>query len=383
MLLNNSDLTKSKFLVITGDIINVRDFHRDVIRTFLNVIMGYQNLDDDNFALILPIVYKYDVTELFKKIINFIKDKPNFKIMVLSLNVALKLNYDELLDYCFDFIFQYGVNKFFEEEKENCYLLLEPNSVLFLMRAAQKNYLFLKRIQSWAIHYMKKNNIQKDMRSFLSDHKFSLLKLDDVKSFDKVLDLYSNDPGIDLFEPKYYLDSLKNIANDSKMKCEWVEIKAGGSLAELFSVKYPIHIGFTIPHKPYFLVSFNSLIPNESFIGNRSDLFEPSLSLGIYEIIKNDSSLDYKDYTLRLQTSKIHFSNSKFSCIFCPCIDSSYCITSVCIKYKFLKDCTILKAKFDMDSELLPVAPQTNFGMNFTKRIEIIKATEIDKLFVE
>lgn len=377
----SASIDLSKFLKIKSNI-HVPDFDVEIFKMFLNVLMGFEKLGSINILSILPVVYKYNIEQLQEKICNFMKTTQDLRLIVLIFNIAVELNNDELINHSFDYLFRYGINRLFEEEEDFSYLMLEPKSVLFLIRAAEKSFLFLKRLQNWAVIYMMKNDIKEDMYTFLSAYKIhNLLMLDELKSVDMVLDLYHNDSKLDLFQAEDYLKRLKKISNDTQMKCEWVEIQEGKKFTELYELRCPVHINSVQPLKSYFRVSYNLLHPNENFVGKKSDIFKSVFIINGYEIVSANSKLEYRSFKGSLSNNGI-FSSSKLTSIYFPVAKPSFCITSFYIEYTFLKGCTILRTKYSTsDNVCFPI--KTKNDLSFTKYIELIETTDLSKLFDE
>lgn len=333
--------------LLKDDVVNVGEFDVATFQTFFDVLMGFDQLNRDKSLIIFPVVEHHDIQDLMQKCIFNLKPTVMDEKVIHTLNIAINSDCEELIDTIIDFIMLYGVNRLFLQE--NFYLLLEPESVATLLRTVYRNPLILKSVVHWGKKYIEKNNVDADLRTFLSKYRIlSKLSIDCLESPESLLQLCESNRKLNVFTETEVLEHLKKIwLKNQQLKYQWHDIRKGGTLSENFTLKH-----YTMLHTNIILiVQFNpticDLMPMKE--KNEDYYFEVTVTPTIYmnnlSSTTNSTPMSYKI----LPVENIGSTKTQLSVTIAP--NGAYnMLKGITISYRFYRDCKVLKTALELSS---------------------------------
>lgn len=347
--------------LLKGSCISMLDYDVETVRTFLNVFMEFEDLDRYKSLIILSLVLKYEAHDLLQKCIFYLKPTEMDEEVIYTLNLAIDLQCEELIDAVLEFLKVYGINKLFLQEQY--YLLLAPKAVANLLRIAVRSALILKSVINWGRKYTEKHNIDVDLRSFFSKHMIlSKLSTDCLDSLESVLELYELDSKKNVFTEKEILERLKGFSLKKELNYQWVDIEKGQTLQECFTLPFSV----TLDKPINFFVQFNPTIHDVIQMKEKAEdyyfevIVTPTIrctDLRYHMYLKNNWDSSY-NISYKIVPSENNVSmKSQILVSVQKCSVPQTLMKEVTITYKFYSKCKILVTALQLQPPWLQLEP--------------------------
>lgn len=336
--------------------VNIDDFDCETFQTFLECLVGLKPYTVIDSLLIFPIAHKYQVEKCLKKCVEVLKPTEMNDNVLLTLNLALFYECNELVENVLHFL-EKEVNIYKLLEDENFNELLEPAAMLELIQNVEMDSYVWEKVYGWGEKYLKKHNKDDNVRKFFDENKildtFSLYNFESVQS---IINFYKCVTKKNFLNLEEVLTRL--VENEERLseKSKWVFVKKGDVIEETITFDHPR--SFAHFYKAYDLgkdINLNiwrnvviCYTPPE-FNSNKTNVKTISCSIKYnYKSCQPNST----DYTKDPYESKSYeFDEGELTRDFYyhigsipisrpPCLIE---ISSVNITYKFFCDCRILK----------------------------------------
>lgn len=222
---------------------DVDDFDSETFQTFLDCLIGLKPYSDIDSLLIYPIAHKFQVEKCLKKCVQVLKPTEMNDIVLLTFNLALFYECNELVKNIIDFLKdEVNVNKVLEDENLN--QLLEPAAILKLMQnVVMDSYLWTK-IYEWGENYLRKHGKDISVRRFFDENKilarFSLSHFESAQSILDFHKIVTKNNFLSSDEILIYLEkNLMKPEGKLKKNSTWMFVKKGEIIEEIITFKRP------------------------------------------------------------------------------------------------------------------------------------------------